>query len=95
MTVSETDEQRLAMRFGALVRERREALKMRQDDLALVSNAGRRFIIDLEAGKPTCQLGKALAVAAAVGLRSFDLTSKPDRSDRARLPGLSAPKELA
>jgi hypothetical protein len=39
---------------------------MRQDDLALATNVGRRFIVELEAGKPNCQLGKALVVAAAV-----------------------------
>lgn len=63
----------LAERFGALVRERREAMKLRQDDLALATGVGRRFIIDLEAGKATCQLGKALLVAMAVGLRPFDV----------------------
>ena len=62
-----------ARHFGALVRERREALRMRQDDLALATGVGRRFILELEAGKASCQLGRALVVAAAVGLRPFDL----------------------
>ena len=31
-----------------------------------------RFVVDLEAGKPTCQLGKALAVARAVGIELVD-----------------------
>ena len=62
----------LAARFGVLVRQRREALKLRQDDLALAAGVGRRFVIDLEAGKPTCQLGKALLVAFAVGLRPLE-----------------------
>jgi len=42
--------------FGSLVRSRRKELKMRQSDLALASGVGRRFVIDLEAGKPSCQL---------------------------------------
>lgn len=67
--------QELAARFGALIRERREALKLRQDDLALATGVGRRFIIDLEAGKATCQLGKALLIAMAVGLRPLDVMS--------------------
>ncbi len=46
---------------------------MRQDDLALATGVGRRFILELEAGKASCQLGRALVVAAAVGLRPFDL----------------------
>ena len=44
-------------------------LKMRQDQLALATGVGRRFLIDLEAGKPTCQLGRSLLVAEALGLR--------------------------
>jgi DNA-binding XRE family transcriptional regulator len=42
---------------------------MRQDELALATGVGRRFLIDLEAGKPTCQLGRCLLVADALGLR--------------------------
>ncbi|MGB8898826.1 MAG: helix-turn-helix domain-containing protein [Methylocella sp.] len=55
--------------FGSLIRSRRKALKMRQDQLALATGVGRRFLIDLEAGKPTCQLGRSLLVAEALGLR--------------------------
>lgn len=77
-----------ARQFGALVRERREALKMRQDDLALATGVGRRFILELEAGKASCQLGRALLVAAAVGLRPFDLMSANSDDDHALLPDL-------
>ncbi|MBX9925418.1 MAG: helix-turn-helix domain-containing protein [Hyphomicrobiaceae bacterium] len=45
---------------------------MSQDQLALATGVGRRFIIDLEAGKASVHLGRALLVAAAVGLRIFD-----------------------
>jgi transcriptional regulator with XRE-family HTH domain len=65
--------QDFAARFGALVRDRREAMRLRQEDIAFATGFGRRFIIELEAGKASCQLGKALAVAAAVGLRPLDL----------------------
>jgi transcriptional regulator with XRE-family HTH domain len=68
-----------AARFGALVRERREALNLRQEDIAFATGLGRRFIIELEAGKASCQLGKALIVAAAVGLRPFDRIAESDR----------------
>ncbi len=78
-----------AQHFGSLVRERREALKMRQDDLALATGVGRRFILELEAGKPSCQLGRALVVAAAVGLRPFDLMSANNGDDNALLPDLA------
>lgn len=75
-----------ARRFGAMVRERREALRMRQDDLALATGVGRRFILELEAGKASCQLGRSLVVAAAVGLRPFDLMSVIADDDTPFLP---------
>lgn len=61
-----------AARFGQMIRARREAAGMTQDELAFVTGVGRRFVIELERGKPTCQLGKALQVAAALGLRPFE-----------------------
>jgi DNA-binding XRE family transcriptional regulator len=92
-TPPDTQERRQAQRFGALVRERREALKMRQDDLALATNVGRRFIIDLEAGKPNCQLGKALVVAAAVGLKPFEIITPATSEDHPLLPELPEMKD--
>lgn len=41
---------------------------MKQADLALVASAGLRFISDLENGKETCQLGRALKVSESLGL---------------------------
>jgi ribosome-binding protein aMBF1 (putative translation factor) len=58
-----------ATQFGAAVTSARRALGITQRELALAINSGERFIVDLEAGKPTAQLGKALAAAKAVGLR--------------------------
>src|SRR6266496_724468 len=58
-----------ALAFGSLIRSRRKALKMRQNQLALATGVGRRFLIDLEAGKPSCQLGRSLLVADALGLK--------------------------
>lgn len=58
-----------AQEFGHLIRQGRRALGMTQRDLALVINAGERFVVELEAGKGTSQLGKALAAARAVGVQ--------------------------
>jgi y4mF family transcriptional regulator len=61
-----------AAEFGeALVRARR-GLGLTQRELALAIGVGERFIVDLEAGKPTAQLGKALAAAKAAGMRLAD-----------------------
>ena len=62
-----------ALAFGSLIRSHRKALKMRQDQLALATGVGRRFLIDLEGGKPSCQLGLSLLVADALGLRLADM----------------------
>jgi len=54
--------------LGAAIRQRRRQLKVTQKDLALTCGTGLRFIIELEKGKPTCQVGKALAALRALGL---------------------------
>lgn len=61
-----------AAEFGRMIRERRRAAHLSQRDLAAAVDTGERFIVDLEAGKPTCQLGKALAVANALGINLID-----------------------
>lgn len=81
------------VRFGALLRERRKSMRMTQDELALATGLGRRFIIDLESGKPTSQLGRALIAAEAVGLRVLDLLEQ-DRSSNALLPDLPTDEGL-
>jgi DNA-binding XRE family transcriptional regulator len=64
---------RMAAQFGAAIRERRTAARMTQDQVALATGVGRRFLIDLEAGKASCYLGLSLLVAEAVGLRLADV----------------------
>src|SRR6476469_5676231 len=80
-----------ALAFGLLIRSRRKAMKMRQDQLALATGVGRRFLIDLEAGKPSCQLGRSLLVAEALGLRSAGgpvLCGPPKAATNPELPDL-------
>lgn len=55
--------------FGAAIKTARKAQGLRQDQLAGAAGVGVRFIVELEAGKPTAHLGKALAVASALGLQ--------------------------
>ncbi len=54
--------------LGAEVRARRKQLKVTQKELAMTCGTGLRFIVDLEKGKPTCQVGKTLQVLQALGL---------------------------
>jgi len=50
--------------LGTIVREARRAAGLTQQQLAAAAAVGVRFVIELEAGKPTAQLGKTLAVLA-------------------------------
>jgi y4mF family transcriptional regulator len=56
-------------KIGQLVRESRKRLGVTQKDLALTSGTGLRFVIDLEKGKETCQIGKALTVLQTLGIK--------------------------
>lgn len=56
------------LQFGRAIRHLREVAGLRQEDVALLANVGRRFVIELEAGKPTCELARALRVAQVLGL---------------------------
>ena len=54
--------------LGEIIHTRRKQLKITQKDLALTCGTGLRFLVDLEKGKPTCQIGKTLQVIQALGL---------------------------
>lgn len=54
--------------LGLLVRTIRRAQGLTQTELAGACGVGLRFIVDLENGKPTCQLEKALMVVRMLGV---------------------------
>ena len=72
--------------LGELIRTRRAALGLRQPDLALTANVGIRFIVDIENGKETCQVGLTLRLLKALRI---DLTAHvtPVNSPTARPTG--------
>ena len=70
-----------AKEFGQLVRRGRQATGMTQRALALAINTGERFVVELEAGKGTSQLGKALAAARAVGVQVHAPPTRALRGD--------------
>ncbi len=55
--------------IGKTVKNTRKKLGLTQRNLALTSGTGLRFIIELEKGKPTCQLEKVLTVLRTLGLK--------------------------
>ena len=54
--------------FGAAIRERRKALRYTQGYLSEFTGFSVSFISDLENGKATAELGKALHIASILGL---------------------------
>jgi y4mF family transcriptional regulator len=63
--------------IGALIRKARKALKLSQTEFAQHAGVGRRFVSELEAGKPSLEFDKVLACAAAAGI---DITARTRRA---------------
>lgn len=53
---------------GDMVQQTRKEQGLTQLDVAGLLGCGNRFVIDLEKGKPTIQMGKALEVLSLLGL---------------------------
>ena len=58
---------RSPQQLGAALRAARKQLKLTQPQLALAAGVGVRFIVELEAGKPTVRLENVLRVIDALG----------------------------
>jgi HTH-type transcriptional regulator / antitoxin HipB len=54
--------------LGRYVRDRRRAAGFSQSDLATRATVSRRWLSDLEAGKPTAEVGLVFKAIAALGL---------------------------
>jgi y4mF family transcriptional regulator len=65
--------------IGEMIRNTRKKLGVTQRDLALTSGTGMRFVSDLEKGKETCEIGKALRVLQTSGIK-MTLTPPPTLS---------------
>lgn len=58
---------RSPQQLGDALRAARKQLRLTQPQLALAAGVGVRFIVDLEAGKPTVRLENVLRVIDALG----------------------------
>ncbi len=63
--ITETNE------IGDMVRTTRKAQGLTQVQLSAACGVGVRFIRELEHGKPSCHIGKALQVMSMLGLDVF------------------------
>lgn len=68
--------------LGDVVRHTRKALSLTQPQLALAAGVGVRFIVDLEAGKPTVRLENILRVLQALGA-TLNVSSSEDSQTQA------------
>lgn len=57
-----------AKELGDVIRKTRKINKLTQRELAAAAGIGIRFVRELENGKPSCQLDKALLVASMLGI---------------------------
>lgn len=63
--------------IGDVIRTARKAAGLRQFELAGAAGVGLRFLVELERGKSTAQLGKTLQVLQALGC-TFDIAPPPE-----------------
>ena len=68
---------RSPQKLGNALRVARKQLALTQPQLALAAGVGVRFIVDLEAGKPTVRLENVLRVIDALG-GEIQLSGLPD-----------------
>lgn len=58
-----------AKELGSLIRQHRKAMGLTQRDAAGLCGVGERYLSELERGKETASLGKALQVVERLGLK--------------------------
>ena len=54
--------------IGLIIQKNRKSQGLTQPQLAMACGTGICFIVDIEAGKETCQIGKALIVLQMLGI---------------------------
>ena len=54
--------------IGQQIQSSRKKQGLSQEELAMLATVGRRFVVELEQGKATAQIGKVLQVLHALGL---------------------------
>ena len=55
--------------IGQTIRSERKKQNLRQDELAAAAGVGLRFLVEVERGKETAQIGKVLDVLSALGCK--------------------------
>lgn len=63
--------------LGRLIVRRRKDLGLTQRDVSDFTNVGRRFVSELENGKPTVELGRVLKVLEGLGIKLVASAPRP------------------
>lgn len=72
--------------IGALIRDRRKQQKLDQADLAQRIGVNRRWVVEVERGKPRAEVGLILKALQALGLTvAIDSDGKPPGTGADRL----------
>lgn len=87
---------RSATDVADIVRAARRRRRMTQSDLALAAGVSRRWIVDLEAGKPRAELALVLAVLDALGTPlTVETPDGPTTDSPGPTPGLDLDDHLS
>lgn len=65
--------------LGHIIRDERKAQGLTQEELAGLAGVGVRFLRELEHGKESCQIGRALHVLSTLGL-SLTVSARAERA---------------
>lgn len=66
--------------LGPILRQTRRDRGLTMEDVMFAANVSKTFVIDAEAGKPTCQFDRVLRVAQVVGV-SLTAQAAPNLED--------------
>lgn len=81
--------------LGFAIRDQRRRLNLDQDNLAKQVGVSRKWIIDVEKGKPRAEIGLILRTLATLGLRlSLDIVRTPSSDEPGAIPSVDIDKVL-
>lgn len=66
--------------LGPLLRDERKRQRLTLEDVMFAASVSKTFLLDVEAGKPTCQFDRVLRVANVIGV-SLESSITPTDGD--------------
>ena len=66
--------------IGSLIHQTRKEQGLTQEKLAAITGVGVRFLRELEHGKETCEMGRALKIIQSLGIKLYAVQPGEDLS---------------